>query len=389
MLVSTGQEDFPIDSEIFSLLFENSVVHYRRDYTKALEKGSISLRTLVDLSRDADIPYPLFFAPKEVVAEQLSLKTRKLLQGVSRDQFSMNARGTVALSDIELIVKDLLRKQELFKRHNPRAKKNKLVGLISKVADPAVGAAALLDHLSLDMGDLRSLRTKEAAVKYYIEHLEDAQVLVARSVRGFMPQPLDRVRFSGVTIRDSKVPYIFLAGGSHGEDEEPWGRQLFTLALFTVMIGRKIFSPVTMDATSLLQVSPPEYSIAAEMLMPSDLVSDLDMSSMDLIRSAADSLKVTPSALVVRANHLREIEDDTAEEFLKALSSEFRQRPKPRARAPKPIKAVRKYNGDRFTRAMLAAMDAGYMSQGDFCRIVGGRKITPAHLPELRELMNR
>ncbi len=47
-----------------------------------------------------------------------------------------------------------------------------------------------------------------------------------------------------MTVRDAKVPYIFLAGGDHGDFQEPPGRQLFTLVLMTVLVARGIFAPV-------------------------------------------------------------------------------------------------------------------------------------------------
>jgi hypothetical protein len=57
-----------------------------------------------------------------------------------------------------------------------------------------------------------------------------------------MPQRLTHVKFSGMTIRDNKDPFIFLAGGDHGDDQEPDGRTLFTLALITVLVARRIFA---------------------------------------------------------------------------------------------------------------------------------------------------
>lgn len=42
------------------------------------------------------------------------------------------------------------------------------------------------------------------------------KVLVSRSVQHYMPQRLTHVEFSGMTIRDNKVPYIFLAGATTG-----------------------------------------------------------------------------------------------------------------------------------------------------------------------------
>lgn len=384
--VVLGGESTAIDRDVFVALLDNSVVCHLADYTKALEYGRINFDKLVELTRKAEVPYPLLFAPLPVVEAQLAGKTQKLLQGVAKDQFSMNARGSVELRDVELIVKDLLRKQELYKRHAHRLpKKNPLVGCITRAATAEQRAATIWNVLQLSGEDLRAQKTKQGAVDLFIERLEGTHVLVARSVRGYMPQTLDKVQFSGMTIRDPKAPYIFMAGGNHGEDEDPTGRQLFTLALFSVMIGRKVFRAVTMDTTSLMDAPPTEYGTAAEMLMPEALIRVMDLSSAEAISTAADMLKVTPSAVVVRAHNLKLMSWEVAGGHLRDLGDAFRAKPKSQARSPLPVNAVRKYNGARFTRTMLTAVDQDQISVGEFCRVVGSRKIGPDDLDALRQ----
>ena len=50
-------------------------------------------------------------------------------------------------------------------------------------------------------------------------------------------------------VRDQKVPYLFLTGGDSGDNPEPIGRQIFTLALLAVFVARGKFAPVTYDDT--------------------------------------------------------------------------------------------------------------------------------------------
>lgn len=88
--------------------------------------------SLLKLARKAHIPYPLFFAPKCVAAAQVELKTQKLLQGVKKGTYSLNSRAAVDLADIELIVKDLTRKQELVKKFDPSLGRNPIVGMLKK-----------------------------------------------------------------------------------------------------------------------------------------------------------------------------------------------------------------------------------------------------------------
>ncbi|WP_298441137.1 hypothetical protein, partial [Gordonia sp. (in: high G+C Gram-positive bacteria)] len=92
-----------IDRAAFELLLENSSVNSYADYVHALEDGRISLDDLIKLSRRADIPYSLFFAPLPLVQAQLMTKTAKLLAGTSKKSFSISARQYVGLPDVELI----------------------------------------------------------------------------------------------------------------------------------------------------------------------------------------------------------------------------------------------------------------------------------------------
>lgn len=52
----------PIERRVFTALLDQSVVNDRAPVRKALETSRIPFRTLVELSRAAQIPYPLFFA---------------------------------------------------------------------------------------------------------------------------------------------------------------------------------------------------------------------------------------------------------------------------------------------------------------------------------------
>ncbi|CAM2868186.1 hypothetical protein DEAB109302_04395 [Dermacoccus abyssi] len=91
--VTVGAEVVSIDRATFVALLNNSVVHSLVAYTKTLDRGHIAFRDLVELCRKAEVPYPLLFAPRSVVEEQLAAKTEKLLAGVSKSQYSMAARG--------------------------------------------------------------------------------------------------------------------------------------------------------------------------------------------------------------------------------------------------------------------------------------------------------
>lgn len=384
MRVMIAGEPVPIDRSVFLDLLENSVVNGRAPYIKALETSKIQYSDLLDLARKAEIPHPLFFAPPAVVKAQLHTKSEKLLQGVAPETFTVNSRTIVKLRDVELILKDLLRKQALARKHDPTLVKNRIVGLLRKPR-PTVSedAVALVSALGLDRDEIRGARKKEAALDLIIERLEANQVLVSRSVRGFMPQLIE-VRFSGMTVRDSKVPYIFLAGGDHGDFQEPTGRQIFTLVLMAVLVARGIFAPVSYDANSTAPDAGREYDIVGEILMPAAELQGFTLEELDDVKAAADLFKVTPSAVAVRAMRLGRITPLTANGYLHELKEEFLTRQKPKPRQPKPVNAIKKYSGRDLTTRMLRAVDEHRLSQREFCRVVCLNRIGPSDLGELK-----
>lgn len=378
-------ESVPIDRSVFVDLLENSVVNGRAPYIHALEKSKIQYCELLKLARKAEVPHPLFFAPLAVVHAQLHTKTTKLLQGVAPDTFTVNTRTTVKLRDVELIVKDLLRKQEMARKHDSTLVKNKIVGLLRKPR-PTVreDAEALIKAIGLDREAIRQARKKESALELIIEQLEANQVLVSRSVRGYMPQLIE-VHFSGMTVRDSKVPYIFLTGGDHGDFQEPYGRQIFTLVLMTVLVARGIFAPVSYDANSTAPDAGREYDIVGEILMPAADLQRITFEDLDAVKAMADVFKVTPSALTVRAMRLGSLTPLTATGYLRELEAEFRARNKRTPTSqPKPVNAIKKYCGRELTRRMLFAVEERRLTAREFCRVVCLNRIGPSDIGELK-----
>jgi len=367
-------------------LLGNSVVNGRAPFSRALERDEITYSELVELSRKAEVPHALFFSPLSLVRTQIRVKTEKLLQGVAPDTFTVNTRTTVSLRDVELIIKDLLRKQAFAKKHDPSLIRNKIVGLLR---DPSAtvreDAQKLVAALNLNLDQIRQTRTKEAALEILVNRLEANQVLVSRSVRGFMPQILDGVHFSGMTVRDTKIPYVFLAGGDHGDFQEPPGRQIFTLMLMAVLVARGIFSPVTYDASSNAPDAGREYDIVGEILMPSSEFQQLRLDSLEAIKKASDIFKVTPSAVAVRAMRVGTITIERTMTYLDTLKAEFQARPKPGPRSqPKPVNAIRKYSGRALTTRMMRAVEEQRLSEGEFCRVVCLNRIAPSDLSELK-----
>lgn len=376
----------PIDRYVFVSLFHNSVVASYADIRKTLDGQPLPFKKFLKLTYQAQIPYPLFFASRDVVEEQVRLKTEKLMAGFTKQSFSMHSRHKVELCDVELIVKDLMRKQELLRRYDPTLEPNPLVGLVKKSRRPvADDAASLLRVLSLGVSEIRAAKTKEAAVDLVISRLEAKQVLVSRSAQHHMPQEIPRrAKFSGMTIKDKRVPFIFLASGNEGDHLEPAGRRLFTLVLLTVLIGQETFTPVNYDGHTKDEDSPRAHEVAAEILMPRAEVRGMRFPDLDAVKEAATKFKVTPSSVAMRARHLRCIERDEFVEFMDALEDEYNNRPKSVMQSPAPAKALLKYNGTECSRRMLGILDAKHMNRTEFRRVMFFNKLAASQISDFR-----
>lgn len=375
-----------LDRSVFTALFDASVVHSRAPYEHALESSTIGFPEFVKLARTAHIPYALFFAPPEVVKAQLEDNTRRLLSGISKDSFSLNSRNSVRLSDVELIIKDILRKQSLIKEHDASLVNNRIISSIRRSTGSIVRDAEKLRSLiGLDLAALRSAPTKDKSLEILIDCLEKNQIFVSRSQNGFMPQSLPRgVAFSGLCVKDKKVPFIFLTSGEPGSNSEPAGRKILTLTLLTVFIAVGKFAPVSYDDQTGDMIASREYELTEEVLMPAADVRRLDASSLDAVKAAADELKVTPSAFVMRARRVGLLDADGAHDHLEALAAEYAGRMKPRARTSLPQNAVRKYAGAEYSRRMLRQLDRGAITPREFCRVVCLNRLRPAQIPLLR-----
>ena len=383
--VMLNGETVSLDRDVFASLFENSVAADRAPVRTALERNHISFRDLIEMATVAEIPYPLFFAPADVVLEQIRLKNEKLMAGFTKPSFSMNSRNIVRLADVELIVKDLLRKQMIL-RADTTLTRNTVVSCLGK---PGTSVQEDADTLRRQLGftndDLKAARSKEAALELLISALEARQILVGRSAKNHMPQQMPRrARFSGMTIKDARVPYIFLASGDEGERLEPSGRKVFTLVLLTVMVARGTFAPVTYDGHTKDETAPREFDIAGEVLLPSSEIRTLDLESLAAVKDAANLYKVTPSALAMRARRLNLLPQDTFREHMDQLADEYARRIDPPRRNAKPVNALRKYNGTECSRRMLGLLDAGEIGRRDFCRVMFSNKLKPAQIDDFR-----
>ena len=384
--VLIGHDRIPIDRESFALLCANAVITDRADVRHALERCSIRFSVLEELARAADIPPALFFASSETVRTQIDRKMSVLLSGVSKSEFSLNSRGSLRLTDVELIIKDVLRKQQRLKELDPQLRLNPMVGLVRRPSSLSAAATTLREKLGLDLTVLRSRGSKGKAFEHLVALVEGQNIFVSQSVRNWMPQNLPpRARFAGMCVRDKAIPFIFINSADARGSLVPVGRQLLTLVLLTVCVARGKFRRVSYDDTADNLIDNFEYQLAEEVLMPGCEVTGWTVTSLDDIREHADACAVTPSALLMRARRFRLVDQETAVEWSQTLQDQFRAREPAPARAPKPVNALRKYNSAGYSRAFLRHYDEGRINAAEVVRYLFQNRLKANAIESFRE----
>ena len=379
-----GRDTVQIDIDIYRSLFDNSVVHRYKKYEDTLAKKSILFADLATLSRKADIPYALFFAPKAVVKKNVDRKNKELLQGVTKSTFSLNSRGSIELRDIELIVKDLLRKQGLLKTYK-KVGDNKLLGCIRGSRLSVVGQADIVRGItSIDNSAMRSM-SKKRTLDYLIYLLENQNVFVSQSSRFFMPQLIhDSTTFSGVCIRDRKFPFVFLNNKDELKSFEPEGRKIFTLTLLAVCVAKAKFSPISYNDQSKNLIVDNLYRVTEELLMPEGSVRRITITSLNDLKSESDLFSVTPSALLMRLQRFKLLDAPTIREYRSTLKDEFNKASPRKARTPKAVNGFKKYNGPAYSKAVLELVDNGRITKREARRVLMQNKESIGFLEEYR-----
>lgn len=308
------------------------------------------------------------------------------MQGLSKQQFSVHSREMVELADVELILKDLIRKQQQLKELDQSLAPNSFVGFLHKKTSNLEETAQLfMQRLQLDRNALSQAKNSVSAFKLLSAALEKNQVLVGQSVQNFMPQRISVQNFSGMTVSDKKLPYIFISGGDKGDNQEPNGRKLFTLVLLSVLVARKIFAPVSYDATSTGAKDVYEFDLTGTILMPQESLKSVDGNQLSSVKQIAKELNVTPSALTVRLQRLGYVPNSVAVQHLTQLKSEYSRRQTTQMRPPKPANAIAKYNGAFMTERMLNQLDARKITPRDFRRTICLNNLPINELSSLRE----
>ena len=361
--VTLRDGEVAIERQVFCSLLDLTPIKGYKDYSDALSSGEISLAKLKKLAIRADVPYPLFFAPSSKVAKQVKDLDKNVFDRIpSKREIHLSSRGSVAIEDIKLIVKDLSRKQEFLKnRLITSAPKNSYLGLIAKDAKGGTSVQALAEsirgYLGIDLKELRK-KSKGKVLAYLTERAEANNIFVAYSSHHYMPQNLKKtLGMSGLCLKDKFFPIVFINTRDGDADPrilEATGRQTFTLVTMLVCIALNRFFFSNKDRGTQSPTLSDIYAIASEVIIPKKDIENAVVNDLEDLKQLAQMFKVTPSMCLFRLRELRLIGKKLADELKKQLSEEIKKKggiP----RQPLPVNGYLKYNGARFSKEVLAA----------------------------------
>lgn len=377
--VKIGKQTVTISRESFLRLLDVSPVKAYVSYTNAVASNEIRFSDLKDLASKANVPYPLFFAPSTQVEKQLKDKEKNLFEKLpSKAEMRVVGRGSFSVEDVDLIVRDLGRKQEfLKKRVLLSTPDNPFIGYVGKKMKSPHTNAEVADAIRRYLGvDLDVLRTKSKAevVNYIRECAENRNILVSFSSFNFMPQNLDPdLGLSGLCVKDKKFPIIFI--NTRDGDEKPKilesdGRQIFTLTamLVCVAMNRFVFSTKTPKRGDSL--SRKVFLVVGEFLIPREDLDQVEISNLEELKQESTNFKVTPSMLLVRLRECGLIKAPLAARLRKELMDELNAIPPSRKNHPLQTTGYGKYNGARLSREVVRAFKAKKISQDEMKNVL-------------------
>jgi Zn-dependent peptidase ImmA (M78 family) len=313
---------FEIDREVFETLFNHTVARRRTKFVNALDTGAMQHDDFIDLTRAAEVPYPLFFLDIAEV-QKVILEFEKIVYfGVSKDQMSIASRGEITLADISLILKDITRKQGFIKKYIDDD--NDIPGMFKRKRGTVVEQAeALRVLLGYDIDAIENM-SKEKTYNLLSEGLAKKNVFISLYAHNYSPQTIDRnLQFSGIAINDKKCPFLFIKAGDNHSKVELWGRRLFTAALLLSCLCCGDCGPLTMDGKSGDLIDDEHYLFAEEFLMPEVYFAKESLKSLSDVNSIASKYSVSNSAVIMRGYRLHMIDEHTKEVYLSALRLEW------------------------------------------------------------------
>lgn len=387
--VRINGERILIDKSVFLLLLENSAINTSAVYQAALLKKEIGFNDLKSLASKARIPYPFFFAPKDVVEAQKRYDEVQVLSNFAgKDEISISFRGMMKINikNIDLIIKDLTRKQEFFKKRIlPSEPDNDFVGFLIESKRYKLSleeqAEEVRKYFDINLSEIRK-RKKSKILEYFRDKVEKKNIIVSFSSYNYMPQNIKKENeFSGLCVKDRKFPWIFI-NTKDGEDEpfilETYGRQAFTLVYLLTYISKNKFT----SSFKNFVASKDLYELTEEILIPKKDLSTVKITSFDGLQECSEFYGVTPSMLVMRLFRLKIIDDSTKKYYLEELNKKRTESKKKDDFKPRimPLSAYMKYNGRKFSKEIVKAFRANRISNFEVKGILFANRKTDKNL---------
>lgn len=366
-----------IDESVFSSLLNVPSIQDLKDYKAAIADKTISLNKLKKLARDADVPYPLFFAPLDVLSSQLQCVEKEVINKLpTKQEMSLAVRGRFEYGSIKLIAADLARKQLFLKRiksRSGRIKKNLIIGALARQYSRGYSFEDIASQARKILGiDIRKdVKRKSDMLAYLVSRAEGCGILVSMSAHNYMPQNLDRnLGISGFCVRDLHFPYIFI--NTRDGDEEPLifesaGRKVFTLTsmLVAILIGKLILGtarPNQKEQPDMFNIN----KIVGMVLIPKDdnRLPLNEIASLHEVKQLADVFKVTPSMALQRLHELGFVHLNNQKIWKQELKNNMPNKQK--GGRTDPIRAYRQYNGTYYSNVVVGAYKRGAINQHQF-----------------------
>lgn len=313
---------FALDRDVFETLFDHTVARRKAKFINALIDNSIQYDHFIDLSRTAEVPYPLFFLSMPDV-NRVILEYEKIVYfGVSKKEMSIASRGEIKLADISLVLKDITRKQNFIKKYI--TDENELPRMFKRKKGTVVEQAETLRTLlGYDLEAVEHM-SKEKSYELLSKGLAGKNVFISLYAHNYTPQTIEReLQFSGIAINDKKCPFLFIKAGDNNSRIELWGRRLFTAALLLSCLCCGDCGPLTMDGKSGDLVDDEHYLFAEEFLMPQKVFIKESLMSLHDANTIAGKYSVSNSAVIMRAFRLEMIDESTKDKHLSTLRADW------------------------------------------------------------------
>ena len=172
----------------------------------------------------------------------------------------------------------------------------------------------------LDIENLRrTAKNYEDFLRELITQLDDKGFIVIRNSRvGFNnSRPLSEREFRGFALHDPYAPLVFING------KDATAGQIFTLVheLAHLVLGES-----GLDARFDHNTEQNCNQIAAEVLLPSDRIIDLDCTSFDAIKRTAKSFRISTFVVLIKAKQLGKIDQELFDLYWQRSKAESNNR---------------------------------------------------------------